>query len=87
MHSNSGLEVIKLLSCSTQMTIKFSLLINVLINVKIPTIVDILTFISKVNRQERFICLFTLLINVKTPTIVDILTFISKVNRQMRFKV
>ena len=35
----SGSEVIKLFSCSTQLSMKFSLLINV----KMPTIVGILT--------------------------------------------
>ena len=40
-----GPEVIKLLSCSTQLSMKFFLLINV----KMPTIVDILTFMSRKN--------------------------------------
>ena len=64
-----GLEVIKLFSCSTQMSMKFQLLIKLkyrqikkflalslsdvvfimLINVKIPTIVGILTFMSKID--------------------------------------
>ena len=35
-----GFEVIKLFSCSTQLSMKFSLLINV----KMPTVVGILTF-------------------------------------------
>ena len=38
----SGPEVIKLFSCSTQLSMKFFLLINV----KMPTIVGILTFMS-----------------------------------------
>ena len=38
-------KVIKLFSCSTQLRLKFILLINV----KMPTIVDILTFISRIN--------------------------------------
>ena len=42
---NSGLEVIKLLSCSTQLSMKF----NLLINVKMPTIVGILIFRSRKN--------------------------------------
>ena len=53
-------EVIKLFSCSTQLSTKFILLINV----KMPTIVGILTFISMINTtSERlkarnfFICL------------------------------
>ena len=40
-----GPEVIKLFSCLTQLSIKFILLINV----KMPTIVGILTFISRMN--------------------------------------
>ena len=40
-----GPEVIKLFSCSTQLSLKFILLINV----KMPTIVGILTFISRIN--------------------------------------
>ena len=47
----SGPEVIKLFSCSTQLSTKFILLINV----KMPTIVGILTFISMINTtSERF---------------------------------
>ena len=38
-------EVIKLFSCSTQVIMKFILLINV----KMPTTVGILTFISRIN--------------------------------------
>ena len=41
----SGLEVIKLFSCSAQLRLKFILLINV----KMPTIVGILTFMSRIN--------------------------------------
>ena len=41
----SGSEVIKLFSCSTQLSRKFFLLINV----KMQTIVDILTFMSRKN--------------------------------------
>ena len=40
-------EVIKLFSCSTQLRLKFILLINV----KMPTIVGILTFMSRINYQ------------------------------------
>ena len=40
-----GPEVIKFFSCSTQRSTKFILLINV----KMPTIVGILTFISMIN--------------------------------------
>ena len=55
----SGPKVIKRFSCSTQMSMKFILLINI----KMPTIVGILTFISMINtKSERlkarsfFIC-------------------------------
>ena len=41
----SGTEVIKLFSCSTQLSTKFILLLND----KMPTIVGILTFISIIN--------------------------------------
>ena len=40
-----GPEVIKLFPCSTQLSAKFILLLNV----KMPTIVGILTFISRIN--------------------------------------
>ena len=40
-----GLEVIKLFSCSAQLRLKFILLINV----KMPTTVGILTFMSRIN--------------------------------------
>ena len=42
MFDKSGSEVIKPFSCSTQVSMKFFLLINV----KMPTIVGILTFMS-----------------------------------------
>ena len=44
-----GPEVIKLFPCSTQLSIKFILLINF----KLPTIVGILTFISMITQQLR----------------------------------
>ena len=40
-----GLEFIKLFSCSTQLSMKFFLLINA----KMPTVVGILTFMSRKN--------------------------------------
>ena len=54
-----GLEVIKLFSCSTQPSTKLILLIHV----KMPTIVGILTFISRINTtseslKARKICVF-----------------------------
>ena len=45
----SGLEVIKRFSCWTQLSTKFILLINV----KMPTIVGILTFISRINTASE----------------------------------
>ena len=56
------------LSCSTQLSKKFLLLINV----KMPTVVGILAFMS------RKIMKIFLLINVKMPTTVGILTFMSR---------
>ena len=41
----TGFEVIKVFSCSTQLSMEFSLLINV----KMPTMVGILTFVSRKN--------------------------------------
>ena len=43
------LEVIKLFSCSTQLSTKFILLINV----KMPTIVGISTLMSKINTTSK----------------------------------
>ena len=42
-------EAILLFPCSTQLSMKFILLINI----KMPTIVGILTFISKINTSEN----------------------------------
>ena len=47
MSKGTGPEVIKLFSCSTQLSLKFILLINV----KMTTIVGILTFMSRINYQ------------------------------------
>ena len=44
-----GPKVIKLFPCSTQLSMKFILLINV----KMPTIVGILTFISRINTTSE----------------------------------
>ena len=61
MFTKAGPEVIKLFPCSTHLSTKFILLINI----KMPTIVGILTFISRINTtSERlkeinfFICLY-----------------------------
>ena len=60
-HSQSGPEVIKLFSFSTRLSTTFILLINV----KMPTIIGILTFISMINttperlkERDFFICLY-----------------------------
>ena len=45
----SGPEVITLFSCSTQLSIKFVMLINI----KMPTIVGILTFISLIIKTSE----------------------------------
>ena len=45
----TGAEVIKLFPCSTQLSTKFILLINV----KTPTIVGVLTFISMINTTSE----------------------------------
>ena len=44
-HHESGPEVIKIISCSTQLSMNIFLLMNV----KMPTIVGILTFMSRKN--------------------------------------
>ena len=45
VHRRLGPDVTKLFLCSAQLRLKFILLINV----KMPTIVGILTFISRIN--------------------------------------
>ena len=45
--NSSGPEVIKLFSCSIELKLKFILLINVIM----PTIVGILTFMSRINYE------------------------------------
>ena len=47
--NKSGPEVTNLFSCSTQLSMKFILLINV----KMPTIVGILTFIGMINTTSE----------------------------------
>ena len=49
LKSMSGPEVIKLFSCSTQLSIKIILLINI----KLPTTFDILIFISMINTTSE----------------------------------
>ena len=63
--TNSGPEVIKLFSCLTQLSMNFFLLINV----KMPTIVGILTFVSgknsilglSVHKKAEFLDIFILM--------------------------
>ena len=64
-----GTQVIKLLPCSTQLSMKFQLLIKG----------------KMVNNKDFFAfklsdVVFIPLINVKIPTIVGILTFMSRIN-------
>ena len=64
-----GPEVIKLFSCSTQLSMKFQLLIKL----KYEQMMEFLAFsLSDV--------VFILLINVKMPTIVGVLAFMSRIN-------
>ena len=44
---NPGLEARKLFSCSTLLNMRF----NLLTNVKMPTVLGIVTFISRINDQ------------------------------------
>ena len=61
----SGSEVIKLFPSSTQLSMKFQLLI----------ITRILT-----NKDGLSDAVFIMLINIKMPTVVGILTFMSRIN-------
>ena len=69
LQSGLGPKVIKLFSCSTQLSTKFQLLIGT----KIPTNKEVSCF----NLSD---VVFIMLINVKMPTIVGILTFMSRIN-------
>ena len=67
--SGPGSKVIKLFSCSTQLSTKFQLLIKL----KYRQIKKFLALsLSDV--------VFIILINIKMPTIVGILTFMSRIN-------
>ena len=67
--SGPGSKVIKLFSCSTQLSRKFQLLIKL----KYQQIKKFLALsLSDV--------VFIILINIKMPTIVGILTFMSRIN-------
>ena len=63
-------EVIKLLSCSTQLSMKFQLLIKT----KMLTTDEVSCFESLSD------VVVIMLINVKIPTVVGILTFMSRIN-------
>ena len=67
-----GPEVIKLFSCSTQLSTKFQLLIKT----KIPTTEKFLAL-----SLSDFV--FIMLINVKMPTIVGISTFLRRINFEL----
>ena len=67
-------QVIKLFSCSTQLSTKFQLLIKT----KIPTM-------KKLIALSLSDAVFIMLINVKMPTIVGILTFMSRINFVLRW--
>ena len=64
-----GPEVIKLFSCSTQLSMKFFLLINV----KMPTVVGILTFMSRK-------IAFSAYLSLKNAVFLDIFILISILN-------
>ena len=66
----AGPEVIKLLSCSTQLSTKLQLLIK-------TTILTNKEFSCYLGLSGL---VFIMLINVKMPTIVGILTFMSRIN-------
>ena len=76
---DSGHKVIKLFSCSAQLSMKFSLLINMkmpmefslLINMKMP-----MEFSLLINMKMPV--KFSLLINMKMPTVVGIFIYISR---------
>ena len=70
--TRSGPEVIKNISCSTQLSMKFFLLINV----EMPTVVGILTFKSRKNYGKLLIIMEIILM----PTVVGISTFMSRKN-------
>ena len=64
-----GPKVIKKISCSTQLSTEFQMLIKT----KIPTNKEASCF-------KYLRCCIISLINVKMPTMVDILTFMSRIN-------
>ena len=71
LNINPGPEVIKLFSCSTQLSTKFKLLLKT----------KTLTIYFKSLALSLSDVVFIMLINVKMPTIVGILTFISRISK------
>ena len=67
--TSPGPEVIKLFSCSTQLSMKFEMLISIKVSRN-------LVFLG----SDKPKMLFFLLINVKMPTIVGSLTFMNRKN-------
>ena len=67
MIANTGPEVLKLFSCSTQLSMKFQMLISMKISRN-----------SAYSGSDKLRMQFSVLINVKMPTIVGILTFMSR---------
>ena len=65
----SGPKAINLFSCSTQLSMKFQMLISIKMSRN-----------SAFSGSGKPMMLFFLLINVKMPTIVGILTFMSRKN-------
>ena len=70
--NKAGPEVLKLFSCSTQLSTKVQLLIKT----KIPTNKEVLALTCLSVSDVVFI----MLINIKMPTVVGILTFMSGIN-------
>ena len=68
----TGPEVMKLFTCSIQLSMKFIMLINL-------KCLKIKTFLA----FRRSDVVFIMLINIKLPTIVGILTFISRLNFEL----
>ena len=62
-----GPEVIKLFSCSPQLSMKFKMLISIKFLTNSALLVS-----------DKLIMLFFLFLNVKMPTVVGILTFMSR---------
>ena len=65
LESCPGPKVIKLFPCSTQLSLKFILLMNIKMPTIVPKIVGILTFMYRINYQFfRFEPKFPLILNI-----------------------